>query len=73
MEAKMQVHHNRERSMTEYELEAVGKAVERTLTLAAPGISQITRYAIVNRTLLRLRHQFNLPGKLIADGEADIT
>lgn len=47
--------------MTEYELECVGEAVERQLVLGAPGISQVTRQSIVSRTLLRLRHQFNVP------------
>lgn len=47
--------------MTEYELEAVGKAVERSLVLGAPGISQVTRGTIRSRVILRLRHEFNVP------------
>lgn len=47
--------------MTEHELDAVKKAVEQSLRVGAPGVSDVTRYAIANVVIRRLRHQFNVP------------
>lgn len=47
--------------MTQHELEAVGKAIGKALAIGAPGVSDVTRQAIIQHAVLQLRHQFDVP------------
>lgn len=47
--------------MTQYELAAVAKAMERALETGAPRISELMRQAIIHVAVVRLQHQFNVP------------
>lgn len=53
--------------MTQHELAAVGKAMDRALEVGAPKISETTRKAIVSVALVRLGHQFNVPAPALKD------
>lgn len=47
--------------MTQYELNAVSVAMETAMAVGAPGMSALTRQAVIAYAVLRLRHQFNVP------------
>lgn len=47
--------------MTEYELEIVQRAFDKSMTIGAPGISQTVRRAVIITATTRIRHQLNLP------------
>jgi hypothetical protein len=57
--------------MTQYELDAVGKAMEKAMTIGAPGLSALARQAVIAHAVLQLRHQFNVPRPALAATKPD--
>ena len=58
--------------MTEYELILVRKAVEHAVKIAAPGIHEPIRNAIMLSVVGRLRHQLNIPAAPLETAHHDL-